>query len=744
MATMPDDGSPPAQGGTPPRPDASRPASRRFARRQVPWTVAGLFLLSALLPAALFVAMAVERRVVMWETARRDTDAVVNVLQQHAQKLLETQELVLDLVEDLVRGASDEAVAAEQTSNRLAEIAVRLPQTVSIWVGDARGRILAGSAPPPPGQDMADRDYFVAQIDTPSPRYVSARFTGRVSRASSFAISRRRPSADGTFTGTIHVAVSAEYVEDALRVAASDMVGAATLLREDGVLLARFPPRADVARLSPEGQLMRAIAAQPQAGSFYGSSVLDGIDRVYAYRRIAPFPVYVGFGVDMPTREAEWAAAVLRDAALALFCMLVLGSATWFTWRSMRLRTAAAAALRAEADRRHMAESRLEQARSLEALGRMARGVAHDFNNLLTVVIGNLETLEEGTRDPLVRDAARRSRRAAEAGAELAGSLLAFARTQMLRVEPARLDRLLREMRPLLQDLATAGIELRLELPGEVAACRCDVAQFRAAIGNLVSNARDAMPKGGLITISVREAVLAEAELQGNPAAHPGRFVATSVSDTGTGMSREVVARAFEPFFTTKSPGSGSGLGLSHVYGLVSQLGGIATLRSELGFGTTVTLYLPVAAEAPPAAPDPSRQDGPARAATRVLVVDDKPEIRQLAGTILRRAGYEVETAPGGAEALMLFEGGARFDLVVSDVVMQGGLDGVSLVRRLRAEHPGLAALLVTGYAPDSAALGASGAGVLAKPFTRQALLSAVEGALAGAGQLSPAGPGRA
>jgi CheY-like chemotaxis protein len=238
--------------------------------------------------------------------------------------------------------------------------------------------------------------------------------------------------------------------------------------------------------------------------------------------------------------------------------------------------------------------------------------------------------------------------------------------------------------------------------------------------------------------------VLAEAELQGNPAAHPGRFVATSVSDTGTGMSREVVARAFEPFFTTKAPGAGSGLGLSHVYGLVSQLGGIATLRSELGVGTTVTLYLPVALDAPPPPQEAVRTGGLAQVATRVLVVDDKPEIRQLAGTILRRAGYEVETAPGGAEALMLFESRERFDLIVSDVVMQGGLDGVALVRKLRADHPGLAALLVTGYAPDAAALEASGVPILAKPFTRQAMLSAVEGALSGAAQLSPAGPGRA
>ncbi len=739
---MPDDGASPNLSAIAPRLATPGPSADRAERRQIPLTVAGLFLLSALLPWLFFAAMAVERRAVMWESARRDAEAVVGVLQQNVQKLLETQELVLDLVEDMVRGASDDAVGSPATSDRLAAIALRLPQTVSIWVSDARGLIVAGSASTPPGQHMADRDYFLAQIEQASPRYVSRRFIGRVTRAGSFAISRRRPSADGAFGGTIHVAVSTDYLEDAFRVAAGDIVGAATLLRGDGVPLARFPPRSDLAQVVPSGPLLRAFFAQPAGGLVRGISPLDGIERVYAFRRVAPFGVYVSFGVDMPVREAQLTTAVMRDAALALLCTLLLGSATWFTWRSMRTRAVAAAALRAEAERRHAAETRLEQGRSLEALGRMARGVAHDFNNLLTVVLGNLETLEEGARDAAVRQAAARARRAAEAGADLAASLLAFARTQALRVQPVRVDGVLADMRPLLQDLAGSGTELRLELPPGLPACRCDPTQFRAAVGNLVGNARDAMPQGGVIVISAREAVLTEAELAANPTARPGRFVATSVSDTGVGMSAEVAARAFEPFFTTKAPGAGSGLGLSHVFGLVCQLGGLATLGSKLGLGTTVTLYLPIAADPPQAGADAPQPDAAKPRAHRILLVDDNPDIRQLAVTMLRRAGYEIESAPGSAEALELF-GRGRFDIVVSDVVMQGAMDGVELVRKLRAANPGLSALLVTGYAPDVGALGASGAAVLMKPFTRQALVSAVQAALSSASPVTAPFPMR-
>jgi two-component system NtrC family sensor kinase len=719
--------------------DEGAEPSRKPAPLRAPWTVAGLFLLSVLLPATFLLASALERRAAMWEGARRDAEQTVSVLARLAQHLLETQELILELTEDLVRNEADAAIAEPHTGARLSAIADRFPQTVSIWVSNAEGGILAGSQPAPAGNTFANQEYFLAQRQNPSPRFLSRPYVGQITGRASFAMSRRRPTADGSFAGVIHVAISPDHTAETLRGATADAGGAVALLRQDGEIIARFPPLHPPRPLPPDGLLMRAIRERPGGGVIIGTSSLDGVDRVYAYRPIPPFPAFVGFGVDMHSRIAAWREAVLRDAALALIAAALLAATTWLAWRGLRARTHAAAILRHETDRRHALERQLEQARSLEALGRMARGVAHDFNNLLTVVIGNLEAIEDRAPDPSLRGLAIRARKAAEAGAGLAGSLLAFARTQMLRVEAVQLGMLLEDMRPVLQDLATRAVELRLEVAPDLPECLCDVAQFRAAIGNLVSNARDAMRDGGRIRIAVRAVELDAAAVAANPDAKPGHYVATAVSDTGSGMSPEVLARAFDPFFTTKAPGSGSGLGLSHVFGLVTQLGGIVTLSSELGEGTTITLHLP-ARDAPPdeapRAPEdtatsppmpPARQVGRPR---RVLVVDDKPDIRQLAKAMLTRAGLDVTVAAGSAEAIAAMGGGDRFDLLLTDVVMSGDLDGVALAAHLRAVDPAMSILLMSGYAPDPEAIRALGASLLAKPFNRQALLSAVTSAL--------------
>jgi signal transduction histidine kinase/CheY-like chemotaxis protein len=712
---------------------------------RTPPTIRALFVLSFLLPAGILAAVNAERWTTMEHIARHDTVTTIDLLVQHVRHLLETQELILDLVENTVQTHSDEGVRATGVTFRLMSLAERLPQTLSIWVTNAGGEVVASSTPPPWEMNFTGRDDFEAQRNAPQPRHVGAPHAGAASNQPAFAMSRRRPSLDGRFAGALHVAIRPGYFAEALRTAKHDHGGSAGLFREDGLFLAREPELDGVRRLDPSGLLMRAIAAAPEAGLVEGASMLDGTNRLYAYRRIAPFPVYVGYGVDLPARVAAWQAALLRDAALALMAALLLGSATWFARRSLRERDAALAALGQETERRLATEARLAKARSLEMLGRMARGVAHDFNNMLTVVLGNLETLEETLADPAQRAMLRRARQGAEAGAGLAGSLLAYARTQVLRVEPVAVGRLLQEMRPILGDMAGPAVAVELVVAPGLPACLCDPAQLRAAVGNLVTNARDAMPAGGgRIRIALDAVTLGEADVAGTNA-RPGRFVAIAVADDGRGMPPEVAAQAFEPFFTTKQAGRSSGLGLSHVEGLMAQLGGRVRLSSEPGRGTTVTLELP-ATEAPLPAPPPgtiaaravppppaARAVPPPPAAAlgrpRILVVDDEPEIRVLAGRVLARAGYEVTTAAGAAEAEALAaEGGVG--LLLSDIVMPGGVDGVTLLRRLRRDAPGMPALLMSGYAPDLGALQAAGAGFLAKPFTRKALLDAVEAAL--------------
>lgn len=708
--------------------------------------IGALFVLSVLVPSGLFLGIAADSHEEVWRDATRDTEGIVNVLVEQARKVFETQELVLDLVGDMIRESSEEEIASPRTSLRLAALSRRLDQTVSLWITHATGLVVAGSVAWEPGLNLSGNDSFMALREGDEAHFVSAPYVGRATGQPSFALSRRRPSSSGDFMGIIHVAISPRYFEEYFQMAAHGLAGSAALFREDGTILAQHPVGPLPVRLTPGSAAMRAIAAQPDSGTIQGHSLIDDMPRVYAYRRVSPYNVYVGYGADMPGRLAEWRGRVLIEALITLGAMLLLCGVTWLVWRSLEARTQTLAALRNEGDLRHAAERQLQEARSLESLGRMARGVAHDFNNMLTVVIGNLETLEQVAKDDASRKAIEHARNAAEAGAHLAASLLAYARTQVLAIETVDVAQLLRRMHGLMQDIATPGLRVVLDIPPGLPGCHADTAQLQACIGNLVANARDASPAGGEVRISARPARLSAAELNGNPSAQPGAFVAIAVSDHGAGMTREVAVRAFEPFFTTKPEGAGSGLGLSQVFGLMRQLHGHVTIRTAAGQGTAVTLYLPanegqVLPEAAAMAPSPPGE-APAEAppaepvtvekpAARILIVDDQPDVRAVAQTILARAGFRVVTASSGDEALRLLARDPAFDLVLSDVVMPDEIDGITLVRRLRETHPGMRALLMSGYAPGMEALGGLQIGFVRKPFNRKVLVDAVEAALA-------------
>ncbi|NKC30106.1 hybrid sensor histidine kinase/response regulator [Falsiroseomonas selenitidurans] len=789
-----------------------------------------LVALCILIPVATLAVNGMERHARVLYDARRDGESIAAVLHQMVRNLLETQDLVLDMVEDMISDMTPEEVASPATSRRLATIVNRLEQTVSVWVSDADGTFQAASRPWPRGLGVRGREHFEIQRNAPVPRHVSEPYVGRTSGRAAFAMSRRRSAADGSFQGAIHVAVNLDYVARSFATAIGTHGGAAAMFRNDGTLLARVPPvppdfLADprqVPRLSENNPLLRAFREKPDAGVIEAASPMDGQNRVYAYRAVAPFPVVVGYGVDLPDRLAAWQRDMARRAALVLLVVLLLLGATLVAWRGMAGRAEATAALKQEAERRHVAEARLLRARALEAMGRMARGVAHDLNNLLTVVLGNLETLEESATEPAQRGLAERTRRAAEASARLAASLLAYARTQVLRVERVSVASLLRELHPVLQDLAGPGVILRQELEPGLPDCEADPAQLGAALSNLVANARDALagrPSPGHITITARRARLegkafASGSSHATVAMPQGRFIAIAVTDDGAGMAAKVAAHVFEPFFTTKAPGTGTGLGLSQVYGLVTQLGGQVTLRSEPERGTTITLFLPEAGQAtapmlgaalspgpigatgtardparpgpgagpapaampgappgpaPASAPQPAPQSAPqsapgsaTRAApepapdvaptpapaarpARILVVEDQPEIRAMTERMLARGGHAVTSVSGGKAAVAMLAQGEPFDLVLSDVLMPGGMDGMELARHIRAHHPEVSVVLMSGYTPDPEQLGRVTAeaaadadspgmphvtGFLGKPFTRQALEEAVRRAL--------------
>jgi PAS domain S-box-containing protein len=381
-------------------------------------------------------------------------------------------------------------------------------------------------------------------------------------------------------------------------------------------------------------------------------------------------------------------------------------------------------------DQKH-AEAQLAHAQRMEAVGQLTGGIAHDFNNMLTAILLNADVLASQIQSDTLRPLAEAMRAAAERGADLTRRLLAFGRRQTLVPRATDVNELLFGMEPLMQRTLGEHIDIRFQRGEGVWAATVDAAQLENAIVNLAVNARDAMPEGGRLTIETANVELDGDFAKVNPDVRPGQYVMIAVSDTGLGMPADVVAHAFEPFYTTKDVGKGTGLGLSMVYGFVKQSGGHVRIYSEVGIGTTVRLYLPRAERdaACAVAPPPSPRELAGGHET-ILLVEDDPLVRAHTETQLRALGYEVVTAEHAKAAIDLVDRGCTPDLLFTDMVMPGGLNGQELALRLRQRWPDLRVLYTSGYAHgafDSAGQDpAGGAPMLAKPFRRRDLAAKV------------------
>ncbi len=380
--------------------------------------------------------------------------------------------------------------------------------------------------------------------------------------------------------------------------------------------------------------------------------------------------------------------------------------------------------LRQAAEKRDQAEAALLHAQKLDAIGQLTGGLAHDFNNLLQAVLASFDMIRRrgDDRAQLERLVAAGSE-AARRGATLTAQLLAFSRKQKLDLVPVPAAPLVGGMRDLLARALGPKVELRLDLHEAAGAALADATQLELAVLNLAINARDAMPQGGALTVRVRDH---HAALGPDMAA--GRYVEIAVGDTGTGMPPEVAARAFEPFFTTKATGKGTGLGLSQVYGMARQSGGTARIESLPGVGTTVTIYLPVAAGPVARADRPGEQgqDLAAGGGALVLVVDDDPAVRQALAGWLATLGYRVAEAADGRTGLAELDR-LRPDILLVDYAMPG-LTGAEVARAARQRRADLPVVLATGYSSD-AALG--GLPTLRKPFGIEELAKVLDRALA-------------
>ncbi|CAN7363860.1 PAS domain S-box protein [Bradyrhizobium sp. LjRoot220] len=386
---------------------------------------------------------------------------------------------------------------------------------------------------------------------------------------------------------------------------------------------------------------------------------------------------------------------------------------------------------------RKKTEEQLVQAQKMEMVGQLSGGIAHDFNNLLTVIVGNSECLSDELKPrPDLQQLAEDIGRAGERGAELTQRLLAFSRRQTLRPVEIDCNNLLDSMHKLLRRTMREDIEIRIDFDLEVAPAFADPAQLESAILNLALNAQDAMAGGGRLTLTTAGASLDDQYQKLHPEVRPGEYVLIAITDTGSGMSREVLERVFEPFFTTKEVGKGSGLGLSMVYGFAKQSNGHVSIYSEPGLGTTVRMYLPVQQGRIPRKPSRDRADAGqtmAGGTETVLVVEDDVFVRTFAVRCLTSLGYTVIAAVDGNDALQKLGTDIHVDVLFTDVVMPGGINGWELADQAKRTRPGLPVVLTSGYALETLIKHGRANGeslVLTKPYRKAGLALRVRDAL--------------
>ncbi|RTM10196.1 MAG: hybrid sensor histidine kinase/response regulator [Bradyrhizobiaceae bacterium] len=695
--------------------------AQRNSLRLLQWMMAA----SLALPIALFAIAASISYTSTRDIADREIERTLDVVHEHALKVFETIDRSLAELNEVVRGVPDDTIRAREPAlhRRLKRLTDSLPQLKSAWIFDADGKALVNSlVSPPPELSFADRDYFYAHVDqsigtfigtalAPRPPYQGARF---------FGVSRRRESDDGRFIGVIQASVLPEYFESFYARIGADPGSFFAMGRTDGAMLTHFPRLDHDIRLDPTGPVGREIAARPEHGLITVAWPSDGIERRIGYRRVAEYPIYVSAGLETSAIRARWLATMGQHLVFGL-------PATALLFLLLALAFRRTQQIQAEAARRREAEEALKHSQRLEALGQLTGGVAHDFNNLLTVIRASVDLLN---RPQLTEERRQRYITAiADAvgrAAKLTSQLLAFARRQTLKPEVFDVGERMQSLHDMLAPLLGSAIEIAMRLPAEPCLVRADAGQFETALINMATNARDAMQGKGRITFTVEPATTVPAALAGASSSRPPAnhgFVSVTVSDTGIGIPAARLGRIFEPFFTTKQVGHGTGLGLSQVFGFARQSGGEVTVTSEVGRGSTFSLYLPrVPPELLPQREAPNTAPAVAGSGMSVLVVEDNIELANFAADGLTELGYSITLVDNATDALAeLVLDADRFDVVFSDVVMPG-MTGLDLAQAIRDRGVDVPVVLTSGYSQALSQEGVAGFDLVQKPYSIEEL----------------------
>jgi two-component system NtrC family sensor kinase len=653
----------------------------------------------------------------------------VQILREHALKVFEANEFAIDQVGDRIQGLDWPAIRRSEDVHRyLARLARHQRSVSSILLIAPDGKAASMSSMfPVPDVDMSDRAFFIAAKNGELGTHIGEPITGRLTGAHLVVISRPRVAADGKFNGVIAVAVSLDRFSDFYRDITSVAENSVTLGRTDGAVLAREPPiTTGASKLTPASGFMRSIRT---GGTVYRTiGELDGIERVHSIVPVGNYPVYVSYGVSVTAMRKQWLLDVLLFGAFATSAAIALFAVSLLALRRVRNEQRLTRQWQEEVQRRESAEAALRQTQKMEALGQLTGGVAHDFNNMLMVIGGNVEMLKKKVGPGAERQIAA-IEHAAHSGEALTRKLLAFSRRRLVQSRAIELGPFVPKVADLVKPSLPPEIELTIDIPADVWPVQADADDLELSLVNIVLNARDAMPDGGIVTIAACNRTLDPADANTDRLA--GDFVALSIRDNGTGIAGDHLSRVFEPFFTTKEVGRGTGLGLSQVYGFAKQNGGAVTIDSEPGKGTTVMLFLrrsePPAPEAPPRA-------APITPPGKVLLVEDNGDVAEATTAMLQSLGCRVKHANGAEPALEMLASGEKVDLVFSDIVMPGGIDGVALARVLRGRYAALPVLLTTGYSDAAQKAAVEMFPILLKPYSIDALRQALADAVGAAG----------
>lgn len=658
------------------------------------------------------------------ELADRQVLRAGDVAREHAIKVFETIDRTIALLDEVASRYPDDSLKSdeERLHLRLRQIVAGLPQIKSAWIFDATGHSIANNlTSPSPQIDFSDRDYFrahvsgadaglfVGEVLQPRPPYGGEKF---------FSVSRRRSNADGGFGGVIQISMLPDYFESFYERMGREGGAYYALTRQDGVMLARLPKAEQPLHLQ-DGPLGLALKSGQQSGLLTVTSPTDNTERRIAFAKIPDYPVYVLAGVETAVVRAEWLRwvggllAFGLPATAALIALILLARRrTWHMYE--------------EAARRVSAEEALRQTQRMDALGQLTGGVAHDFNNLLMIIGGAAQQLRNQSLSDRMARSVSMIETATKRAVSLTGKLLSFARRRTLTPRVVDIGEYIFEFDIALRQSLRSDIVVRYDGIRSGLNAKVDPDELELTLINLAANARDAMPDGGDLVISLKSRVFVDDD---GPDGLKGEFIALAISDTGIGISEENRSRIFEPFFTTKAPGKGTGLGLSQAYGFAKQSGGALTLQSEPARGTVFTLYLPRTAEQVVASDDPmSLNLVRARAGQRALLVEDNDEVADVAAGYLAQLGYRVERAAHADSGLRKLRDD-NFDLVLSDIVMPGGLNGLDLAHAVRDHHPELPLVLVSGYSDKANLALNAGFILLTKPYTVAALAEAIQSA---------------